>query len=255
MDKNPAQKQLFVSHIHEEAPLAVTLKNWIVPSFSGQCKVFVSSDGDNIPPGDRWLDRIEDALAESSAFLVLCSPVSITRPWINFETGCGWLRKIPVILLCHSGQKIGELPLPLSLLQSLELESESVVPDLLSGLAKHFGFPEVPPIDEQKMTSELLTAVASIRQGEGKISAKPSALTDDISPEALEILKFFGALPSNCKITTLELAQHFSMRENRMEYFIDRLLKTGWIFFIGHKPTTYFLTSRGREYLFERGLL
>ena len=58
--------RVFISHIAEEAPLALTLKNLIESTFSGQLDVFASSDSEDIPPGARWLQRITDALAEST---------------------------------------------------------------------------------------------------------------------------------------------------------------------------------------------
>jgi hypothetical protein len=54
--------KLFISHISEEASLALVLKDWIESSFAGQCQVFVSSDKDDIPAGSRWLDEIDKAL-------------------------------------------------------------------------------------------------------------------------------------------------------------------------------------------------
>src|ERR1044072_1906616 len=107
--------KIFLSHISEEAPLAKVLKEWIESTFAGQCEVFVSSDKSSNPPGSRWLDLIDSALTDSKAFIVLCSPSSLRRPWINFETGCGWIKRVPVIPLCHSGQKSGQLPMPISL--------------------------------------------------------------------------------------------------------------------------------------------
>ncbi|HYR02507.1 MAG TPA: toll/interleukin-1 receptor domain-containing protein, partial [Syntrophobacteria bacterium] len=84
--------RVFISHISEEAPLAHVLKDWIESSFAGQCDVFVSSDKDDIPAGSKWLEEIESALGSASALIVLCSPSSLSRPWISFETGCGWIK-------------------------------------------------------------------------------------------------------------------------------------------------------------------
>ena len=51
-----------------------------------------------MPAGSKWLEEIDQALAAAVVLLVLCSPASLRRPWINFETGCGWIKRVP----CHS---------------------------------------------------------------------------------------------------------------------------------------------------------
>lgn len=109
---------VFISHITEEKEIAITFKELIENSFLGMLDVFVSSDEDSIHMGQRWLDRISGGLKTCSVEIVLCSPKSITRPWINFEAGAGWVRDIPVIPLCHSGINPSQLPMPLNLLQA-----------------------------------------------------------------------------------------------------------------------------------------
>jgi len=87
-------KKIFISHIHEEVDLAIVLKDWIESTFSGQCDVFVSSDTNDLPAGSKWMDELEKSLDEAVAFIVLCSPNSLSHPWINFETGCGWIKNV-----------------------------------------------------------------------------------------------------------------------------------------------------------------
>lgn len=54
---------VFISHISEESAIAVTIKKLIDESFLGMLDVFVSSDnGESLPMGSRWLQRINDAL-------------------------------------------------------------------------------------------------------------------------------------------------------------------------------------------------
>lgn len=185
--------KLFISHISEESNLALVLKEWIESSFAGQCDVFVSSNKDDIPPGSKWLDEIDKALGNAVAFIVLCSPVSLARPWINFETGCGWIKGVPIIPICHSGQKKSTLPPPISMFQSLEVEDERFVSDLLAGIAKHLGFPKIPRIDQNSMKQELMAAASLANQQEKPSIKNNDATTEEEIPlEALEILKILG---------------------------------------------------------------
>ena len=113
-----AKSIVFISHIAPEKEIAIAFKEQIETSFLGMIEVFVSSDEQSIGMGQRWLDNITKALKTCSIEIVLCSPQSIKRPWINFEAGAGWIRDIPVIPLCHSGMDPSKLPLPLNLLQA-----------------------------------------------------------------------------------------------------------------------------------------
>ena len=115
-------RQVFVSHVGEEAAVASRLKAALSRDFLGLVDVFVSSDADSIAAGEDWLQSIEQALKESALLVILCSPTSITRPWVNFEAGAAWMRGIPLVPLCHAGLTPGDLPMPLSLRQGVALD-------------------------------------------------------------------------------------------------------------------------------------
>src|SRR5262245_34214128 len=137
---------IFISHISEEAPIAQVLKDWIEPTFSGQYRVFIGNYQGDIPAGSRWLAEIEQAIKSAVVFLVLCSPTSVLQPWINFETGCAWLKGVPILPLCHSGQMKDALPFPLSIFQALQIEASDFTQNLLSAVATHLGFSKVPRV-------------------------------------------------------------------------------------------------------------
>jgi TIR domain len=129
---------VFLSHITEEAEVATAIKTLIEPHFLGLLDFFVSSDGESIKMGQKWLDAVSTALKTCAVQIVLCSPQSVTKPWINFEAGAAWIRDIPVIPLCHSGMTPSALPMPLSLLQAANLTDvggmKLVVPILAQAL-------------------------------------------------------------------------------------------------------------------------
>lgn len=129
---------IFLSHIHEEVELASRIKQEIEAMFLGVVNVFVSSNRASIKAGQRWLDEISRSLADSKAYFLLCSPASVTRHWIFFEAGAGWVRGIPAIPLCHSGMQKSGLPSPLNLLQAIDLHDLSDldhVIEVIAGLA------------------------------------------------------------------------------------------------------------------------
>jgi hypothetical protein len=131
-----SKKLVFVSHISEEKELAYLVKDFISNAFLGLIEVFVSTDENSISLGQKWLENITNSLKECSIEIIICSPKSVKRPWINFEAGAGWIRDIPVIPLCHSGIHPDTLPMPLNLLQGANLNSVSELRLLLPILAK-----------------------------------------------------------------------------------------------------------------------
>jgi hypothetical protein len=128
---------IFISHISEEADLANAFKSAITKDFLGLPQVFVSSDTESIGAGNNWLTSIESALAEARILLILCSSASIRRPWIQFEAGAAWMRKIPIIPICHTGFQPRELPMPLSVLQAVEASQTRGLQQIYSRIAQH----------------------------------------------------------------------------------------------------------------------
>lgn len=124
-----SEKIIFLSHIHEESELAILIKNAIEDEFSGFVQVFVSSDGGSIKAGDKFLNKIESALAECIGAIYLISPTSVKRNWVNFELGAVWIRnvlskssggqEIPALPICHSGLTPSKLPSPLNNLNGI----------------------------------------------------------------------------------------------------------------------------------------
>lgn len=130
---------VFISHIREEAIVARAFKEAIEQGFLGLAEVFVSSDENSVPLGQNWLDRVTSGLRTAKAMLIVCSPVSVTRPWINFEAGAAWTRNIDAIPLCHSGLRPVELPIPLSLLQGVSAADPEKIKGVFSTVATKLG--------------------------------------------------------------------------------------------------------------------
>lgn len=149
------KKLVFISHITEESGLAKIISEEIKKSYLGMLDTFVSSDGESLPAGGRWLDTIDRALAASAIQISLCSPQSVKRPWINFEAGASWIRRIPVVPLCHSGLKKSGLPVPLSMLQAADATNEVDLEIMFSELTKILGATVKPNIDYAGLTAKI----------------------------------------------------------------------------------------------------
>ncbi|HET8865502.1 MAG TPA: toll/interleukin-1 receptor domain-containing protein [Gracilimonas sp.] len=150
---------VFISHITEEAKTADVLKNWLESTFLGSINVFVSSAPDDIGLGDKWLEKIDGALSDAKCLIVICSMKSINRPWINFETGAAWIKKIPIIPICHTGITKENLPIPLAYFQATEVYDDEFSKRLIQSLIEHLGFSKLPNISFDEFNNEILESV------------------------------------------------------------------------------------------------
>jgi hypothetical protein len=148
------KKRLFISHISEDRSTAEHLKVVLVRDFLGLLDVFVSSDTESIAAGAEWLRSIEKALHDCAVFVVLCSPESVRRPWINFEAGAAWMRDIPLVPVCHAGLMPHDLRMPLSLKQGIRLGDEEGLRRFYGRVATILGC-DSPSRDFGQLASEL----------------------------------------------------------------------------------------------------
>jgi hypothetical protein len=182
------QKPLvFISHITEEKEIAQALKRLVESTFLNMIEVFVSSDPTSIKMGRKWLDEITHALKTCAVEIILASPESVKRPWINFEGGSGWVRDIPVIPLCHSEMIPSKLPPPLGTLQAATATEEAELKLIFPVLAEAVGC-TLPQIDFSELVSVVKEFESTSRQFKEMAAKSPIALTDGLSPHELATL-------------------------------------------------------------------
>ena len=127
--------EIFMSFIHEEE-WATKFVELFIRQVLG-VDVFRSSSDTAIYAGDDWMNRVFEELKTAKVLVSMLSPISIQRPWINFEAGAAWMRDTKVIPVCFDGLKIGKLPKPYSSLQALEIGSIESDHYLVSSIAHH----------------------------------------------------------------------------------------------------------------------
>jgi len=126
---------IFISHITKEKDIAIAVKELLEKKFLKTFNVFVSSHQESLQLGDNWMETIKQSVENCQLMIIICSPISITRPWINFEAGAGWVRKIPVIPLCHSGMTPSKLPVPINSFQGGSLNNRQDIKNLFNRIA------------------------------------------------------------------------------------------------------------------------
>ena len=238
---------IFLSHISEEGLLALVLKEWIQTAFGKKFKVFVSSDIQNIAAGDKWLTNLEVALSKARILIVLCSPNSVTRPWVNFEVGSAWVKQMPVIPICHSGQRLDSLPSPLSSFQGLDIHSSTFSDALIGSLVIRARFRKRPRFSQQRkkrMQKEIRAALRKIKVTMGTRTTRP--YQDKIAV----ILKKI-ATSNNKDCTWRKLAKALKMEANDLDVYLRHMMDRKLISKMSENGATYIYatTKSGREYL------
>ena len=235
--------KLFLSHVSNESPLANELKAWIEKAFDGQLEIFVSSNIVDLPAGTEWLKSLEKALAEADALIVLCSRYSVVKPWVMFESGGAWVKSIPIIPICHSGQKKSELPSPLSFFQGLEVTSPQFTQDLLKSLSKQFKLKVSSNIDQKLMMEAIKASIKKIKKP-SRNSAQSTAVRKtrkqlNLDPKDARILKKI-AISNNESCTCKKLAKSLKIRVNDLDVHLRYLM--------GHKLVSKVNVKDGEPY-------
>ena len=148
------KKKIFISHISKETELAQCLKEHLYNDFLGMLDIFVSSDRSSIKLGDKWLKQVEEALDDAGILIILCSKESIKRPWVNFEAGAAWIRKIPVIPICHSRLAPSKLSTPLSMLQGISGNDEEGLKKLYDKISEYLDV-NVPKVNFKELSNKI----------------------------------------------------------------------------------------------------
>jgi len=244
--------EIFLSHVSTEGLLALVLKEWIQAVFDDRIKVFVSSDMKNIAAGDPWLGDIRKALERSRLLIILCSPHSVTRPWVNFEAGCAWLKKIPVIPVCHSGQRPEHLPSPLFLFSGLDMRDTDFPEKLIQNLALQARLRKHPKLDKKiksMIKRDIRNAIRRIPNVETVITTKP--YYDKV---AVILKKVATANDEDCICS--RLANSLSMDPNELDVYLRHLMDRKFITknIVGDGDCRYTTTATGRAYLVKQGL-
>jgi hypothetical protein len=145
---------LFISHAAVDSEIALALKKAFSPAFP-DIEIFVSSDPESLAPGDPWIDKILEALENTSLVLALTTERGLSRKWVWFESGRTWYSGVR-LLTCSLGLvRKSSLPAPFSFIQGLNVDEASDLERLLKELATVFGPPQTR-LDFAALSGELI---------------------------------------------------------------------------------------------------
>ncbi len=161
ISKNDA---VFISHIGAEAAVALKLKQLIQDTFGADLPVFVSSDYESIQSGEEWYRKIVESIKASKVVIVLISPESVDRPWINFEAGVGVGSNGKVFPIAIRGFRLGDLRPPLQALHARDIHDPNSIKAIIRDIGS--AIKRVPnEVDAESF-------VAEIHRVEGRLTYK-----------------------------------------------------------------------------------
>lgn len=251
-------KTVFISHANEDAVLAEIIKTQIENVFEKKINVFVSSIPGTIKPGSDWLDKIIDKLTGNSAFVALVTPYSEKRPFVWFEIGFSWFRRLSrqceIYAICAPPINPGDLPEPLCRLQAISLDDEKQTKAFFSELIQQFNLGDLGILEFSKIRDSLPSYPSQIMQTENKNQI-------DISIEAKTILlkainDKHGYISRSRTMRGTEIStngQNLITDQNprtiaKWEYALDELLDNNFIEERGYKGEAFTITHKGYEY-------
>ena len=81
----------FPRHAAMDETIARFLKTTLMQIIPG-IDVFVSSDPEDLRPGDVWVEVILENLAKAELIVVLATERGLSRKWVWYESGATWSR-------------------------------------------------------------------------------------------------------------------------------------------------------------------
>lgn len=108
---------IFISRIDEHKEIAEKLKEYFQQIFPDRVDIFVANDPYSISFSDDWFVKIKTGIKTCDLMIILCTPDSVKRPWINFEAGAATILGKKIGPICFGGLNPSNLPSPLSFIR------------------------------------------------------------------------------------------------------------------------------------------
>jgi hypothetical protein len=106
-------------------------------------ETFLSSDGQSIPFGRNWVHEIEVALERCEIMFVFVTPRSVSSPWLFFEAGYAYSRKVQVVPVAFLGADLASAPGPLARLQGFNAKNAGGLNNLVATVNRRLTFTHV----------------------------------------------------------------------------------------------------------------
>jgi hypothetical protein len=131
---------IFISHAAANRNIARSLADTLEAAREGVTTFLASRSGD-IRADEDWFGGIERALQEADTYVILLTPESVLRPWVNFEAGAAWFFQRQLIFVRIQALPMDDIPLPIKSRQVYALDDK----EQLLAVFKALGLPLAEP--------------------------------------------------------------------------------------------------------------
>jgi len=154
---------IFISHAVANKNIARYLADTLEAS-SEDVTTFLASRPGDIRADENWLVGIERALQQADIYIILLTPESVLRPWVNFEAGSAWFFQRQLIFVRIQALSTDRIPLPIKSRQIYALDDK----EQLLAVFRALGLPLVEP--ELALIQFVKQAAATVVTGEDEAS-------------------------------------------------------------------------------------
>lgn len=105
--------KIFISHAVANKNIAHSLAD-VLEVAGEDVTTFLASRPGDIRADENWLTGIERALEEADTYIIILTPESCLRPWVNFEAGAAWFFKRRLVFVRIQALSTDDIPLPIS---------------------------------------------------------------------------------------------------------------------------------------------
>jgi hypothetical protein len=233
----PENSIIFISHAAVDNEIALSLKCHLQSALPGS-DIFVSSDPEDLPLGDSWVQEILSALAKAKLVLALTTERGLSRRWVWFESGRTWFSGIACIPCCIGKVRKDGLPAPFSSLTAMNLDEVDELKTLVARCSEELNITANTTKDQLAKISEELIRL-DIRAEErqrtledpfnSEMSREVERVMRGLGPgekEALRILLKYGELTD--RVAANKVRE--SGKSTNQLYFLNGLHdRTGWL--------------------------
>jgi len=132
--------KIFISHAVANKKIAQSLADTLEAAGEDVTTFLASRPGD-IRADENWLDGIERSLQEADTYIIILTPESVLRPWVNFEAGAAWFFRRKLVFVRIQALSTDDIPLPINSRQVYAID----VKNQLIAVFKTIGLPLIDP--------------------------------------------------------------------------------------------------------------
>lgn len=183
---------VFISHVHEDKPLADAFSILIQDITAGSVASFSSSDNSGVGGiryGDEWFSWIKAKVDSADHVVALLTPRSVGRPWILFEAGLGKANPATSVFGLAMGLQVAEASVgPFGVFQNSSSDKQSLVKLCKQLIVRSHAKPREEVIG--RMVDEFLEKVAGHLSAADVAPATPEDVQTAAMLQGIDDLKF-----------------------------------------------------------------